>query len=330
MHTEIVAEGAASQHLQNLNITNAKLMATLQTSAAGIKSTSEEIVFTAIAKKMAERTHQDNIANTLRDNEATVEVIRNGAPTRVKVREYAGGIQGEQGQNSALAYAVALQRKQYGEAVSEMSELIKHMNVDTGDLQDMIMGRKPDAVGHYKDSSGNIKSFSFKKNNAYAIEAALENNIAIGTVPMVDEILIESGGALEAYKTTIAASLAKAGHSGRSIYQGGRLISEVGQGKIKSREDLLAFIQGIIADGKFSSTQLADLDAPAAANFLEAAKRTPIGSFATQADYDKFKDQLDKGVVRLKEKADTATSSGYTRDRVKENTLSILEDIHNL
>lgn len=330
MHAEIVAEGANSQHLQNLNITNAKVMATLQASAAGIKSTTEEIVFTGIAKKMAERTHQDNIANILRDNDATVEVIRNGGRQRVSVREYAGGIQGEQGQNSALAYAVALQRKQYGEAVNEMSELIKHMNVDTGDLQEMIMGRKASAVGHYKDSSGNLKSFDFKKDNAYAVEAALENNIAIGTVPMVDEILIESGGRLDSYKTTIAAALAKAGHSGRSIYQGGRLISMVGQGQVKSRDDLLAFIQGIIADGKFSANQLADLDAPAAENFLAAAQNAPLGTFATPAERAAFATKLSAGVTSLKTKANTALSSSYTRDRVKENTLDTLTKIKNL
>ncbi len=333
MHAEIVAQGTGSEHISGLNITNAKLLATLQTTAGNIKSTTEEIAFTGIAKKMAERTHQDNIANILRDNETeiVIERDRRGKATRsVKVREYAGGIKGEEGENAALAYAVASQRKQYGEAVNEMNELIKHMNVDTGDLQDMIMGRKTTAVGHYKDSHGVTKNFDFKRSNEYAVEAALENNIAIGTVPMVDEILIESGKALEPYKTTIAASLAKAGHTGRSIYQGGRLISEVGQGKIKDRKDLLAFIQGIIADGKFSAAQLADLDAPAAANFLEAARHDPLASFASPAEYAEFQGKLNAGIARLADKARTATSSGYTQDRVKENTLEILDEMSRL
>lgn len=322
MHAEIAAEGGNNANLRNLNIQDTNLRNAILTSANAIKVDTEDIAFTGIAKKMAERTHQDNISTILETSPRTV----NG----VDVRKFAGGIQGRQGENAALAYAVATKRKQFGESVAEMNELIKHYAPDSGDLQSMIIGqdrqgnRVTQARGVRRDARGNVVStFDFDRSDIFAMEAAIENNVAIGTVDMVDQIMQLSGSELSEYRTTISSALAKAGHSGRSIYQGGRLINEVAQGRIASPEDLTKYIQGQILDGKFSAAQLAKLDKPAAARFLEAASTQPLDPGVDPVRYA-------ASVRRLAQKVHVALTSDQTRDEIKENTIPVLRDIHAL
>lgn len=322
MHEEIAAEGEASAHVTGIQGVTVDFKRELIASAGNIKSNSEEIVLTGLAKKRAELKQQDNVANILKDNERMYEGLI--------ARAYAGGIQGKQGENSALASAIATQRKQYAESVSEMSELIKQFNPSTNSLQDMILGHSEAAIGTYKDSHGREQTFEFKRDNTYAMEAALENNVTIGTVGMVDDIIAKSGTTLAEYRTTISSALAKAGHSGRSIYQGGRLISEVAEGKIRGENDLIAFVQTVIADGKFSATQLANLDGPAASRFLKAATSDAMPVFDDPAKQAEFKTNLRNGIEKLAAKAKVATTSEQTRDVVKESTLPVLKDIENL
>lgn len=321
MHEEITAEGESSAHIRELQNVSVDLRRELNASAGKIRSDSEEIVLTGIAKKMAERKQQDNVANVLKDNERTYDGLL--------ARAYAGGIQ-EQGQYSALASAITTQRKQYAESVSEMSELIKQFNPSTNDLQNMIAGRNAAAVGKYKDSQGREQTFEFSRDNIYAMEAALENNVTIGTVGMVDEIIAKSGSELAEYRTTISSALAKAGHAGRSIYQGGRLISEVAEGNIHSEDDLTAFVQSVIADGKFSTVQLSNLDEPAAKRFLKAATSPILRLFDDPTEQASFEANFRSGIQNLANKARTATTSDQTRDNVKENTRPILERIERL
>ena len=307
LKAEIVAEGDKSSYLKTM-YTGPQLTSALNT-ARRIQRTSEEIAYSGMAKKMAEKQHQDNIADALMNNKRQVD--------GVKIREYAGGVQGANGANAALAYAVATKRKQFGDSVNEMNELIKNFNPSSEQLQDLVT-KGSAVVG--KDSHGH--KFEFNPANVYAMEAAVEKQMATGTVDMVDQIIEQSGSRLAEYRTTISDSLAKAGHTGRSIYQGGALINEVAKGTITNHTDLIAFVQKAIADGKFSADKLASLDKAALERFREAAKTTAIDPALTV--------KLAKGVVNLKAKAETALTDDRIRTNVMDNSAPVLEDIKNI
>lgn len=309
MHAEIAAQGAQHATMQQLSQQlNAKARAAMLANASSIKLNTENIAFDGIAKKMAERVQQDNVATILEKQSRTVH--------GVDVRKYAGGIQGEQGEHAALAYAVALQRKQYAESVSEMNELIKHYAPDSGDIQNMILGKDSKgnavthAVGVRRDKSGKVVStFNFDRTDSYAMEAAIDNNMTIGTVPMVEDIIKLSGSELSEYRTTISAALAKSSMGAKSIYLGGRLINEIAQGNIASAADLENYLQAQITEGKFSAQQLATADAPALTSFLKGAQdklrdpgitadeRNRIGQLAKKA-YDALTDPQIKSSVK--------------------------------
>lgn len=317
MHSEVAAEGAQNTTIQRLSqqLKNVELRNALLKSADNIKLDTEDIAFTGIAKKVAERAQQDNVATILETQSRTVDGMR--------AREYAGGIQGLQGEHSALAYAVALQRKQYGESVSEMNELMKHYAPDSGDLQKMITGKAAFAEGVRKDKNGNIVStFKFERGDNFAMEAALENNISIGTVPMVEDIIVQSGSQLAEYRTTIANALAKSGMGAKSIYLGGRLINEVAQGNITNHDDLIKYIQAQITDGKFSAAQLATIDAPAIHSFLEAAQTKLADPAITDSERSSISD--------LAKKAYDALTDPQIKANVKRNAKFELLNIKNL
>lgn len=155
------------------------------------------------------------------------------------------------------------------------------------------------------------------------MEAAIEKQVTIGTVGMVDEIIEQSGSTLSEYRTTIADALAKAGHTGRSIYEGGSLINEIAKGTIASRGDLTRFIQEQIAKGKVSPAKLATMDADAAKRFYEALTTgNTITNPALRAVYDA---EVDK----LKESADQALTDPQLKGNVANNTAPVLDQIRN-
>lgn len=280
-----------------------------------IQDTSESIALTSMAKSMAEYKQRSNEAEVLLNEE-----LSNGARTidGKSLRDYAGGIldTDEEGRNKALAYAVATKRGQFAKSVQEATELRKHFNPSTEQLQDLITGKQEVVVG--TDSSG--RTYSFKRSNVYAMEDAIENNVTIGTAPMVDEIISMSGSGLAEYRTSISSALAKAGHTGRSGYQGGSLINEIAKGNIRSRDDLLKHVQGEIAKGKFNEAGLAQWQEGALKTWLEAALHDPM---LTGDDLAK----LERNIRNLGLRADNALTGENTKDKISENSEAILKDM---
>lgn len=95
--SEINAEGASSQHIQNLNIQDAKLKSTITTSADSIKDLTEKIALEGTRKTMAERKLTENLAAKLSADTAEAEALR----------RYAAGITGDAGMRSVMATAKA-------------------------------------------------------------------------------------------------------------------------------------------------------------------------------------------------------------------------------
>ena len=178
----------------------------------------------------------------------------------------------EFGIDTAKSSATATQRSNFGKSVGENAELMKHFKLSSEQRQNLLRGIDQDV----KDENGNI-IHSFKANNPYAVEAALNEQLAVGTVTQLKEIVAMSGSGqhLAEYRGTISEGLGKSG-SGKAAFFGGRLIDEVYQGNITGEAALENYIREWVDGGKFKSAAVSNFDKEA----LELLQKSigPAGS----------------------------------------------------
>ena len=146
-------------------------------------------------------------------------------------------------------------RSEDAKTVQESNELMKHFKLDSAKRQDLLKGIdqvvETDGVRH-----------TFRSNNVYAVEAALEEQMAVGTVSQVSEILSMSGSGqpLAEYRGTISAALAKSGIKGKAPFLGGKLIDDVYKGEITGKADLQQYIADWVKGGKFKPSDISIID----------------------------------------------------------------------
>lgn len=202
------------------------------------------VVFENIAAEGMRKTNNQRALN---------EKISRAILTNDKLKEKAGGIY-EFGEEAAMASAIAAMRSDYGKAVEEGAEIVKHFNLSSEQRQHHALGRGEFTV--VKDGV----SHTFTNDSVFTREHAIEEQIATGTVPEVSEIIAASGSSLVQYKTTIAAALKSSGVKGRAPMLGGKLINDVGKGDIQSQADLQQFIVDWVKEGKFKESELSGTD----------------------------------------------------------------------
>lgn len=194
MHADIAAEGAASHHIQNLNITNPQLRADLQALSGNIRGTVEDIAFTGMAKKLAEAQHKSNVADRLNSDQA--------------LRESIGRVRGTEGAQLVHANAIAEERKQFGEFVSARQEIMKHFKVSSAETAQLAKGlnsvTKTDARGH---------SVTFSVTDDYTREAAIERVFEVGAYSDILQVIEATGQgrANHKYRATVQDSFIKSG-----------------------------------------------------------------------------------------------------------------------
>ncbi len=214
----------------------------------------------------AEKVQNDNMAKALLENK--------------DLRQRAGGIN-EHGADSALAGAINTVRTATAQSVTEARQIIKHFNLSSKQRQELALGKsvKADRV----DKDGNVTSYTFTKDDTYAREAAIEDQVTIGTIKEVEEIVEKSGkgGSLYEFRTTISAALASGGLGGKSLYLGGKTIDDVAKGDVMGigLDGILKIAVDTIGKGKISEHDLAAIDPQAVERLAEAAKSIMDGKF---------------------------------------------------
>lgn len=177
-----------------------------------------------------------------------------------------GGVRGEQGANSAVAYAISEERKAFGVSSAEAGQLLRHFNPDNKSLQDFINGQELTIT----DDTGTTRTF--KADDIYARDAAIEMQITEGPVKYAIEIASKSGAELRDYRTTIAGAWAKAGLSGKTSFGGGTTIDQIKSGYMTSVDKFMyGVVQDNIAKGKISPDVLATIDVDAVEVYVQAA-----------------------------------------------------------
>lgn len=171
-----------------------------------------------------------------------------------QLQKEAGGIY-EFGADAAVASAVSTMRNEYGKSVEEGAQIIKHFNLSASDRQKHALGESVTVT----DSHGNSRTFG--PNDVFTRESVIEEQIAVGTVNEVAEIIAISGKPGHAeYRTTISAALAKSGVKGKAPVLGGKLIEDIAQGRIQSENDLTKYIEKWLAEGKYKPEDIAATD----------------------------------------------------------------------
>ena len=227
----------------------------------------------AIAKLKS--SHQATSIQTTRGNNAIKvqnEKLADALISDEGLRKTAGGIN-PQGADAALANAINVVRTAYGQSVTEARQIVKHFNLSSDQRQRLARGEEVTVV---RDDG---TSHTFTAEDTYAREAVIEDQIAVGTIPQVEELLVLSGkdSPLAEFRTTIADALAKNGLGGKSIYLGGKTIDDAGKGRFNGKEDLEAAVVEAIGNGKIAEKDLASIDPLAVKRFLGVAKRIKNG-----------------------------------------------------
>ena len=213
----------------------------------------------------------------------------------------AGGID-KHGKDAALASAVNTVRSDYSKSVEEARQIIKHFNLSSSQRQKLALLKAGESITVTNDDG---KEHKFTWQDTYAREAAIEDQIAVGTIPQVEEIVRESGyirdkdtnevigkAQLFDFRTTISAALAKNGLGGKSLYLGGKTIDDVANGRIAGQDDIIALAMESIGKGKISEKDLANIDPLAVERLLQAARRIKLGDIPQLVDDSTREDLL--------------------------------------
>jgi len=264
------------------------------------ETATREIAINAIASQTAKRVQQNNLSKALLENSAATMIDGR------TIRDYAGGIDTDNGSDSALAYAVNVQREAGGKLIAERTSLIKHFKLDGAQRQIIAMGSNVTST----DIDGHSYEFSAADDNTR--EAAIDLQLKIGSYADIESIIAESGRGQNAYKfrTTISDAIASYGIANKGSFFGGRFINEVGLGNISGEAGLNWGAEESILGGKFKPEDLANNDAGALLRYLEVARTMP----ARITDPDKQIKYL-ANVQELKETAATILSPDTDLDR---------------
>lgn len=216
----------------------------------------------AMADSQEQTTLQENrmrAAQGIREDKLAERLL-----TNADLRAVAGGID-PQGADTALATAVNSVREAYGKSVNEARAITKHFNLSSAQRQKHARGEE--FTVELEDGT----SRTFTAADTFTREAAIEDQLNMGTVEEIEEIVSLSGSSLNAFKTTIRDTLGKAGIGGKAIHLGGQTIDDIGIGKITGDQSLNQVATRSIVKGKFSAKVMSGLDPTALKRLLGVA-----------------------------------------------------------
>jgi hypothetical protein len=272
------------------------------------QDTARDLALTAMRKQSAEGIHKSHLAKALLKNSDTLD--------GKSLQDYAGGID-EHGANSALATAVSIDRKQYGERVAEASAILKHFNISGADRQAHAMGTRNVEL---TDSAGNVKVLD--NTSTFTREAAIEAQLGgAGNMANIEEIIMNSGGRLDEFKTTISEGIVKNGISAKAVYWGGKSIDEVAQGKINGETSVSLVINRAIAQGKIKPATLTTMDQTAVQRIRDAFRNPDTTGLGDDAP------ALAEQMRKLQASAYEALTSDTLKGNVAQNVAPLLREI---
>lgn len=235
----------------------------------------------------------------------------------VTAREYAGGIAGTVGAESALAGAVSAYRKEYEDRINEKTQLHKHFNLSSTQKQDVALGKDVTV------SKGGV-SYTFVKTDDFSREAAIEDKLKTGSFKEIEEIIKESGGTgkTSAYATSIAQYIMPNGIQNKAVYLGSKTIDDIAQGKIVGDAGLNSAVVYNLMEGKVKDEVLAAMDAEAIRRMFTVAKDPATLASIDPAQHARFQEN----VLALHESANHILDTDILSRNASKSARDVLED----
>ena len=177
----------------------------------------------------------------------------------------------EHGQQAAIASAIATNRADLAKSVNEGAEIVRHFGLSANERQAHAMGNTS-LTKTLADGS----SYTFNNDSIFTREFSIEEQMAVGTVSQVSEIIEASGSTLAEFKGTISSALAKSGVKGKAPFLGGKLIDDIVKAEITSKEALQNYVADWVKGGKFNPSNISITDKEGLELLMESIDRPGI------------------------------------------------------
>ncbi len=217
-----------------------------------------DLALHSIASQTAKRIQQKNLSEAMLSQDAKIDEIR--------LRDYAGAADVENGAASAVAFATRERREAAGKLISDRDQLMSHFKLNSSQYQNLATGEEA-AVGI--DDNGN--TYTFELDDKFAHEAAVEHQMATGSFEQKLKIIRMSGNELAGYADVISKAIPKNGLPASGAFFGGKFIDDVIKKDIKNYDDVVESTVSFITSGKIKDEVIAGNDGGAIKVFIDAA-----------------------------------------------------------
>ncbi len=217
-----------------------------------------DLALHSIASQTAKRIQQKNLSEAMLSRDAAIDGI--------KLRDYAGATDIENGAASAVAFATRERREAAGKLVSDRDQLMSHFKLNSAQYQKYATGEES-AVG--TDSNGN--TYTFEMNDAFARTAAIEHQMVAGSFEQKLKLIRMSGNELQDYADVISKAIPKNSLPASGAFFGGKFIDDVIKKDIRSYDDVVESTVNFITGGKIKDDVIAGNDGGAIKVFIDAA-----------------------------------------------------------
>ena len=274
-------------------------------------------------KNEADRKQRSNVSNMLHKNEEMVD--------GKNILEYAAGIGNP---NMLEADTVSKVRKEFVENRDAQSQLMAHYKLDSEQYQDLALKKKDVTI---TDSAG--VSHTFKKDDDYAVEAALEQQKVAASFSQKLAIVEASGkgGILYNHRDTVQ-DVAKS-MTGAAPFANDKSLNAVIKGEYKGRESTVYHSIRQIYEGRIKSEAVstannaamdiiydAGKDKTAIENFFKTTIDNPAASTAERAKLKQdFYKKMEANYSELKHQAFDILHEPTLRKNANKELLEVLE-----
>jgi hypothetical protein len=211
------------------------------------ENATRDLALTGLRKRSAERVQSQQLTKALLENEERID--------GKTLLEYGGGIGGASGESTVLSGAVNDFRSEYRARIAEKQQLIDHFNLDASDRQKLALGKDTEGV---RDDG---LKYTFKADDVYAREAAIDIQLKKGSFSEVQAIVSESGtgGSAFDYRTTIADAVKNYSLDKKAVFFGAQTINDIAQGNITGEVGLNMAAARAIYSGKISDDDVSGM-----------------------------------------------------------------------
>ena len=257
--------------------------------------------------------HRSAMAQSVQNTSYSNRVLRDAV-----LAQDAGGVLGEAGITQAKAQALQNVRADFGKNSAAIKEMMDHFKLSGGQVKDIANMRQDVVVS--KDGV----DFTFKANDEYAIDAAIESIFEKkGNYADMKEIVVKSGtAAYEPYLATIAAGVASK-MTAKAGFMGGRSIDTVVTGGVASRDQFDDVIRSAIAGGKFKQEFFATNDTEALKDVYRIMRNNMNAGSLDAGEAAQFHENVQK----LSKMAKATLANESISSNLTEGSLAVLRRI---